>query len=125
MPGRSIPGSGGRTGSAPVASTSASYRSWLSGARLKVLHLDGAVLPIDAADFVPGANLDVKQVAEPLGRGDQQLASVGDHAADVVRQPAVGEGDVAASLEDEDFGVFIHAAEPRGARGAPGHAADD
>ena len=67
----------------------------------------------------------VEEIAEPLGRGHQQLLPVGDHAADVIRQAAVGERDVAAPLEDEDFGVFIHAAEPRGARGPAGHAADD
>ena len=87
-------------------------RLMADGARLEVLHLDGAVLPVDAADFVPGANLDVEQIAEPLGRGHQQMAPVGDHPADVVRQSAVGERDVAAPLEDEDFGRFIHAAEP-------------
>ena len=83
-----MPGSGGRTGSAPVASTRASYGS-SDGARLKILHVDGSVRPVDAADLVPSADLDVEQVAEPLGRGDQQLAPVGDYAADVIRQAAL------------------------------------
>ena len=95
------------------------------GARLEVLHLDGAVLPVDAADLVPGANLDVQQIAEPLGRGHHQMAPVGDHPAHVIRQSAVGERDLAALLEDEDFGIFIHAAEPGSARRASRYAADD
>ena len=65
------------------------------------------------------ADLDAEEVAEPLGRGDQQLPAVGDHAADVIRQAAVGERNVAAPLEDEDFGAFIHAAEPGRARAPP------
>ena len=59
------------------------------------------------------------------GVATSRLLAVGDHAADVVGQAAVGERDVAAALEDEDFGVFVHAAQPRGARRAAGHAADD
>ena len=91
----------------------------------EVLHLDGLVLAVDAADFVPRADFDVEEIAEPLGRGHQQPLSIGDRAADVVRQAAVGERDVAGPLEDEDFRPFIHAAEPRGARRPSGHAADN
>ena len=58
MPGRSMPGSGGRTGAAPGASTSASYRSTATAPGLEVLHLDGPVLAVDAADLVPRADLD-------------------------------------------------------------------
>ena len=89
------------------------------------MHLDGLLLAVDAADLVPGADLDVEKVAEPLGRGREELFSVGDHPAEVIRQTAIGERDVAAPLENEYFGVFIQAAKPCGARGAPGHAADD
>ena len=93
------------------------------GAGGEVLHLDRPILTVDAADFVPRADFDVEEIAEPLGRGHQQPLSIGDRPADVVRQAAVGERDVAAPLENEDFRPFIHAAEPCGARRPSGHAA--
>ena len=68
---------------------------------------------------MPRANLDVERVAEPLGRGHQEPVPVGDHVADVIGQAAIGEGDVAAPLEDEDFGILVHAAEPRGDEAPP------
>ena len=89
------------------------------GARLNILDFDRPAAAVDAADFVPGADLDAEEVAEPLGRGDQQLPPLGDRAAEVIRQAAVGERDVAAPLENVDFGVFIQAAEPGRARSAP------
>ena len=70
-PGKSTPGSGGRTGAAPGDSTSTSYGSSVHCARLEVLHLDGPAGAVDAADLVPGADLDLEKVAEPLGRGDE------------------------------------------------------
>ena len=60
-----------------------------------------------------------EEVAEPLGRGDQQLPAVGDHAAEIIRQAAIGERHVAAPLEDEDLRVLIHAAEPSSTRAPP------
>ena len=74
---------------------------------------------------MPGADLDAEEVAEPLGRGDQQLPAVGNHAAKIIRQAAIGERHVAAALEDEDLRILIHAAEPSGTGSAAGHAADD
>ncbi len=110
-PGKSTPRSGGRTGAAPVDSTSTSY-GLLDTAPLEVLHFDGPAGAVNAADLVPGADLDLEKVAEPLRRGDEKLPPIGDHAAEIIGQATVGEGDVAATLEDEDFGVFIQAAEP-------------
>ena len=90
-----------------------------------VVYLDRLVLAVDVADFVPRADLDIEEVAESLGRGHQQASAVADGAADVVGQAAVGEGDVAAPLEDVDFRPFVHASQPRRARRPAGHAADD
>jgi hypothetical protein len=95
------------------------------GAGGKVMHLDRLILTIDVANFVPRADFDVEEIAESLGRGHQQVPSIGDRAADIVGQAAVGERDVAASLEDKDLRPFIHAAEPRRARRPTGHPADD
>ena len=118
-----MPGSGGRIGSAPGRKHQGVVPLDGRGAGGEVLHLDGLILAVDAADFVPRADFDVEEIAEPLGRGHQQPLSIGDRAADVVRQAAVGERDVAGPLENEDFRPFIHAAEPRGARRPSGHAA--
>ena len=74
---------------------------------------------------MPRADLDAEDIAEPFGRGHQQFLAVGNRSAHVIRQSAVGERDVAAAFEDENFGEFIHAAQPCRARSSAGHSADN
>ena len=71
------------------------------------------------------ADLDAEEVAEPLGRGHQEPVAALNHFAHVIGQAAIGERDVAAALENEDFSLFVHAAEPGRARSAASHPADN
>src|SRR5699024_7760739 len=70
---------------------------------------------------------DVQVEASAQGaRGlEQQGAPVPVDAAEVVRKAAVGEGDVAGGLEDDDLGGFVAAAEAGGGGHASGDPADD
>ena len=74
---------------------------------------------------MPGANFDAEHIAEPLGRGDEQLLAVGDDFAEIIGQAAVGERDIAAALEDDDFRLLVHPPQPRRTRSPARHAADD
>ena len=70
-------------------------------------------------------HLDIEPLAEPLGRGDQQVLFVSNDVADEVRQSAVRERHVGPAIEDRDLDRLVKAPEPRGTRRASGHAAHD
>ncbi len=88
-------------------------------------HHDRAGGPVDRSRLALRADLDAEPVAEPLRRGHQQLAAVFDHAAQVIRQTAIGERDRTAPLDDEDFGPLVQPAEPRSAGRPARHPAHD
>ena len=71
-----------------------------------VVHDDGLGLAIDADDLAAGADIDVESLPHRLGSLDQKPYPVLDDAADVVRQAAIGEGNIAASFKQNDLGVF-------------------
>ena len=80
---------------------------------------------IDAPDFLPRPHVDAKAAGQELRRGDQQLLPLGDLAADVVRQTAVGERNVLVLFQQDDLRVLVHAAGASRRRSAAGDAADD
>ena len=92
---------------------------------VEVAHADGTTQAIDREYLVPRADRDREAIVEELGRRHEELALVGDDVADEVRQPTVGEGNVCATVEDDDLRLFVEAAETRCARGASCDSADD
>ena len=72
-----------------------------------------------------GPHLDAEAAQEQRRLGDEQLVSVLDLTAEVVRQTAVGERDIRVALEDDDPSVLVHAPRTRGGRGTAGDTADD
>ena len=86
---------------------------------------DALACPVDRLDLGLRSHVQFEPLAEPLGRDDQQLAAIGDLAAEVVGQAAIGKRDVRSSLEEDDFGVFRKASRPGGSRGAARHASDN
>ena len=86
---------------------------------------DALARPVDRLDLALRPHVQFEPLAEPLGRDDQQLAAIGDLAAEVVGQAAIGKRDVRSSLEEDDFGVFRKASRPGGSRRAARHASDN
>ena len=80
---------------------------------------------VDRLDLGLRPHVQLEPLAEPLGGDDQQLAALGDLAAKVVGQAAIGERDVRPALEENDFGVFRQASRAGGSRRAARHASDD
>ena len=80
---------------------------------------------VDGLHFVAYAHVHVEACAEAFGGLQGEGALVGDGAADVVGQAAVGVRDVAGTLEYDDLGRLIEAPKPGRRRGAAGHASYD
>ncbi len=81
--------------------------------------------PVDGKDGAAHAHIEVEARPQALRRDDEQLVALGNFAAQVVGQAAVGERHVEAALEQDDVGVLRQASGPGGCRGAAGHAADN
>ena len=116
-------------GSAPRRATGRARRSARVRCRCRCARSrtrDRARRAVDRDDLgVACAPSMLKRSRNSLGRRHEQLALVGDDVADVVRQPAVGEGHVRAAVEDDDLRRLVEPAQPRRARRAAGDAADD
>ena len=68
-------------------------------------------------------HIHVETGVEGLGGLQLQRLPLGDGSADVIGQAAVGKRDVLALFKQNDFGVFIVAAQPGSGAGAAGHTA--
>ena len=66
-------------------------------------------LAIDGLHRSERADIEVEPLVQPLGGRDQQLPALGDRAAQVIRQAAIGKGDLRAAFEEHDPGVFRQA----------------
>ena len=88
-----------------------------------IQHRHRLVRPVDACDFLPRPHVDAKPASQELRRGDQQLLAIGDLAADIIGQAAVGEGHVFVLLQQDDLGVLVHAAGAGRGRSTAGDAA--
>ena len=82
---------------------------------------EGERIPLTVADF----DRDAEPPPEALGRLQGQLPLILDDPADVVGQAAVGVGDVARALEDDDLGLLVQTAEPGCGRCAARDSAHD
>ena len=81
--------------------------------------------PVYGYRFISGAHLDVESLPEEIGSGNQELAFVLDHVADIIRQPAIGKRNVRSAVDEYDFRVLVQPAQARRARSAARHATHD
>ena len=88
-------------------------------------HRDGVRGRVDGDHLGAHPHVEAEPVEEALGGLQQEVVLVLDHAADEVREAAVGVGHVARALEHDDRRLLVEAAEPGGGRHPPGHPADD
>ena len=93
--------------------------------RVTVVDEDRFVHAVDRRDLVVGPDIHTEPVSHLLRRSDEQGVAGADDIADVVRQAAVGIGDVVASFEYDDLRGFIESAQSGSTTGAAGHAPDD
>ena len=73
--------------------------------------------------FVTHTHVDAIAAAERFGRLHKQAVALGDDAAEVIRQAAIGIRDVLAALNEDDFGRLVQPSQTGGRSGATGHAA--
>ena len=93
--------------------------------RVTVVDEDRFVHAVDRRDLVVGPDIHTEPVSHLLRRSDEQGVAGADDIADVVRQAAVGIGDIVASFEYDDLRGFIEPAQSGSTTGAAGHATDD
>lgn len=93
--------------------------------RGEILEPDCFRVAVDRHRFRSGSDLEAEAFAEPVGRADEQRIAFWNDAADVVRQAAIGKGDVGPALDHEDVGRFVDPSRAGGGRSTSGHTADD
>ena len=93
--------------------------------RIAIVDRDGLVRTVDRRDLVVGPDVNAETVSHLLRRGDEQGVSRADDVADMVRQSAVGIGDVVAPFEHDDLRVLIESAKSGSTTGTSGDAADN
>ena len=76
---------------------------------------------VDADDLGVDPDVEAEALEQLLGRLQEQVVLVLDDAADVVREAAVGVGDVTGPFDHHDLGPLVEAAEPGGRGHATGH----
>ena len=76
-------------------------------AGLRVGDLDAVSTRVDRGDLGVDAHVEVEGRFEGVRGVEEELGGVFDFAADVVREPAVREGDVLAALQDDDLGALV------------------
>ena len=88
-----------------------------------VLHRHGLFGAVHRKHLALHPHIHVETGVESLGGLQLQRLPLGDGAADVVGQAAVGKRDVLALFKQDDLGVFVVAAQPGSGAGAAGHTA--
>ncbi len=119
------PGNGWSDGLGPGAQHQLVVGLAVGSPSLDFAYLDLLCRRVDADHFVTGAHVERQRGGQALGGLQQQAVAVGNLTADVVRKAAIGEGDVAAPLEDDDLGRVVEPSHP-GTGGRPrGHSPHD
>src|SRR5262249_59143141 len=94
----------------------------INAARFEFLYLNLATGAVDGCDFILGANFNVEAIPKQRSVRDEQLSLVLDDVADVVREPAVSEGDIWAAIDHGYCCVFVSAPARRSAGALAGDA---
>ena len=90
-----------------------------------VLQLHGLLLGRDADHLAPRPHVHVEEAFEHLFGRHQEARLLGDHAPDMVRQPAVRVRNIRPAFHHEDFGFFVQPAQARRARRAARHSTNN
>ena len=93
--------------------------------RVKILHRDALVLPVDGDRLAACAHVNAVLHAHRLGRCDEKGLPRFDHVAHMIGQTAVGVGDVFAPLQQDDLSRLVKAPQSGRAGRAACHPADD
>ncbi len=125
IPGRSMPGSGGRIGAAPGDSTSLSYFSVVTSPVTWFLSSTVFCCGEMPTTSQRVRHIDRELLAKRLFRRHQEARLFFNHAADMVRQSAVRVRNIRPAFDHEDFGFFVQPAQARRTRCAAGHSAND
>ncbi|MPN12821.1 hypothetical protein SDC9_160141 [bioreactor metagenome] len=80
---------------------------------------------IKADDLVARADIQIERGPQRFGPLDEKPGRIGDLASDVVREPAVGEGHVIATIEHDDLCLFIEPAGTSRTGHSAGNTSDD
>lgn len=91
----------------------------------EVVHRNLLARAVDRGDLLLGADVDAEAVGEAFRRLHEELRAVGDRAADVVGQAAVGIRHVFTPFEENHFGLLVQAAQAGRYGGPSGHASDN
>ena len=98
----------------------------ISFARVLFEHGHGFPRAVDCNDLALHAYVHVEPGVKAFGRLQGEIVLIGNLAADVVRQPAVGKGDVITPLKHNDLGMLVEPAQPgRSGRAARNPAHDE
>ncbi len=94
-------------------------------ARLGVAHFDGLLRAVDGRDLGIHPHPDVEVPLEEFRGLHEELVPLGDASAYVIRETAVGVGDVGSPLEHDDFRLFVVPSQSGGGRGPARDSTDD
>ena len=97
----------------------------VGAARRALDHANLLCFALDRDHFVPGAHVEREGLAQALRCLQEQRRALFDLAADVIRQPAVGERDVVVALQHEDLGAFVEPPQPCGCGHSTGNTSHD
>ena len=75
-------------------------------------HRHGLACRIDLQHLRAGPHVHIEPAPETLRGLHEQIVPVGDHPADIVRQAAVGIGDILPLFEHDDFGLLRIPSDP-------------
>ena len=80
---------------------------------VEIYDRQSALLAIDCNHFMFCARLDVEPFTEELRRGEQQLAFVLNHVANIIRKTAIRERDIRPPIQNKNLGVLVQPAQAR------------
>ena len=90
-----------------------------------VFDLDATVFTVKCNNLRLQAHIDFEPLAEKLRRGNNEVFFLLDHIAHEIGQTAVGERNIFAAIEHDDFRRFRKPAGARCTGGATGNTADN
>ena len=88
-------------------------------------HRDVVPRRVYGDDLGADTHVQTEPVKESIGRLEQQIVLVLYHAADEVRQPAIGVGDMARALQHDDRRFLVQTTQSGGSRHPSRHPTND
>jgi hypothetical protein len=92
---------------------------------MEIFYADLLVLAIDSGGFRKISNIDIISCSQGLGRGNQEPVPFLNDLTDIIRQPAIGEGNMLTALEFNDLSLLIQPPRPGGRCRSDGYPSDN